>query len=271
MIFSMMDESKTLTGGPSEPPFSGDAPPPSPTNPGRRTYSRDHVRSLFESIAYRYDFLNHLLSAGFDIRWRRRAAKLLAPHAPKRILDVATGTGDLAIALSSLKPQEIVGIDIAPTMLEIARQKVAGLSDAAAFRFLEASAEHLPFDDNSFDAATVAFGVRNFSNIGAGLSEIYRVLRPEGVLLILEFSRPRIFPVKQLYGFYFHHILPAVGTIVSGNKEAYRYLPATVDQFPDGAEFARILDSYGFTVRGVYLLTFGIVSIYVSSKHKTIH
>lgn len=233
---------------------------------GRTTYDQDYVRSLFERIAFRYDFLNHFLSVGFDIVWRKKAVQVLLPHSPKRILDVATGTGDLAVALSALAPEQIVGIDIAPTMLSIARRKVAKLNRATNFIFEERAAEQLPYKSESFDAVCVAFGVRNFSDLSKGLSEMHRVLRKGGALMVLEFSHPRFFPIKQLYGFYFNHILPLMGRLISGDKEAYEYLPSTVAQFPHDDAFLKILQSIGFGKTERHSLTFGIATIYVGIK-----
>lgn len=266
MSLLMSEQSTVQTKKRTAIPGNGSSQPSPPHSIGNGVYDQEYVRSLFNSIAFRYDFLNHFLSSGFDVLWRRRAARLLEPYAPQRILDVATGTADFALALSALRPKEIIGVDIAPAMLEIARTKVARLKKATSFTFLEAPAERLPFDAGSFDAVTVAFGVRNFSDLRAGILEMHRVLKVGGTMLILEFSRPRVFPIKQLYGFYFHHVLPLVGQLVSGHPEAYRYLPATVDHFPDGAEFSDFISSFGFAMNKPYPLTLGIASIYVGTK-----
>jgi demethylmenaquinone methyltransferase/2-methoxy-6-polyprenyl-1,4-benzoquinol methylase len=221
---------------------------------------------LFNRIAPRYDFLNHVLSAGFDILWRKKATAILRHYQPRKILDLATGTGDFAIELSSLKPDQIIGLDIAADMLELARQKSKSKRLDGLIRFEEGAAEELRFSSASFDAVTVAFGVRNFSNMRKGLDEIFRVLRKNGVALILEFSRPRAIPLRYVYGFYFERILPLLGGIISGHPEAYRYLPATVREFPDGEGFVSVLRSIGFSSVQHHPLTFGIATIYVGIK-----
>ncbi len=228
------------------------------------TVQKQHVRSLFDSIARRYDILNHLLSAGIDAYWRRRAISRLRPWTGGRILDVATGTADFAIAAARLAPREIVGVDIAEEMLALGRKKLSarGLSGLVALR--KGEAESLPFPDGSFDGAIVAFGVRNFENLDAGLAEMRRVLRPGGKLLVLEFSRPGRFPVRQIYMLYFLRVLPFVGRLISGNGEAYAYLPESVMAFPEGAEFLAILQGAGFTNAAAERLTFGIASVYTA-------
>jgi demethylmenaquinone methyltransferase/2-methoxy-6-polyprenyl-1,4-benzoquinol methylase len=232
----------------------------------RRKYDRAYVQSLFDGIAPRYDALNHLLSFGLDIVWRRKAIKLLRPHRPERILDCATGTGDLAIEAARLAPRRIVGIDVSEAMLKIAREKVEKrhLGDLIELRLGEA--EHLEFGSDSFDAVTVAFGVRNYHDLHRGLAEMARVLRPGGVALILEFSRPRRFPVKQLYALYSKHILPIVGGLISKRRDAYEYLPSTVGEFPDGKDFLRLVQAAGFASAVERRLTFGIATIYLASK-----
>jgi len=227
---------------------------------------KQYVRRLFDSIAYRYDLLNHLLSGGVDFYWRRTAIETLASRKPKRILDVATGTADFAIAALRLHPEEVVGVDISGTMLEFGRRKLAARNLSDKIRLEIGEAEHLEFPDNHFDAAIVAFGARNFENLEGGLAEMRRVLKMRGTLVVLEFSRPRVFPFKQLYFFYFLNILPLVGRIVSRDKEAYRYLPDTVLQFPDGEKFLDILRKIGFSSVNQRSLTFGIATIYWGEK-----
>ncbi len=227
---------------------------------------KQYVRRLFDSIAYRYDFLNHLLSAGVDFYWRRTAIEILASRKPKHILDVATGTADFAIAALRLNPDEVIGVDISETMLEFGRRKLAAKKLSDKIRLEEGEAENLKFPDNHFDAAIVAFGARNFENLEGGLSEMRRVLKTRGTLVVLEFSRPRVFPFKQLYLFYFLNILPLVGRIVSKDKEAYRYLPDTVMHFPDGEEFLDVLRKIGFSSVNQRSLTFGIATIYCGEK-----
>ncbi len=227
---------------------------------------KQYVRSLFDSIAYRYDLLNHLLSGGVDLYWRRKAVEHLKDIKPKTILDVATGTGDFALATMRLNPLKVVGIDIAEEMLKLGRIKVKkrGLGEIISLQAGEA--ENIQFADRSFDAAIVAFGARNFENLEKGLSEMHRVLRSGGRIVVLEFSRPRMIPVKQLYLFYFKTILPLVGKFVSRNSEAYTYLPETVMRFPDGEDFLNILQRAGFADTREERLTVGITTVYVGTK-----
>jgi len=227
---------------------------------------KQSVRRLFDSIAYRYDLLNHLLSGGVDLYWRRAAIETLASLRPVRILDVATGTADFAIAALRLNPEEVVGVDISEAMLQFGRRKLATKKLSDKIRLEEGEAENLEFPDNHFDAAIVAFGVRNFENLEGGLAEMKRVLKVHGRIVVLEFSKPRVFPFRQLYFFYFLNILPLVGRFVSKDKEAYRYLPDTVMRFPDGEEFLAILRKIGFSSVRQRTLTFGIASIYCGEK-----
>ncbi len=224
------------------------------------------VRRLFDSIAYRYDLLNHLLSGGFDFYWRRAAIQTLAAVHPKHILDVATGTGDFAIAALRLNPVEVVGVDISVPMLEFGRRKLAARDLDDIIRLEVGEAERLQFPDNRFDAAIVAFGARNFENLEGGLMEMRRVLKKGGQIVVLEFSKPRVFLFKQLYFFYFRNILPLVGKIVSKDKEAYQYLPDTVMKFPDGDDFISILRKTGFTSVSQRPLTFGVATVYCGQK-----
>ncbi len=224
------------------------------------------IRRIFDSIAYRYDLLNHLLSGGFDLYWRRSAIQALTSSQPRHILDVATGTGDFAIAALRLNPVEVVGVDISMPMLEIGRRKLASRNLDRTIRLEAGEAEHLRFPDDQFDAAIVAFGARNFENLEEGLMEMRRVLRKGGRILVLEFSKPRMFFIKHLYFFYFRKILPFVGRIVSNDKEAYQYLPDTVMKFPDGDDFVNILRAVGFSSLTQHSLTFGIATIYCGDK-----
>lgn len=225
-----------------------------------------YVRSLFDSIAYRYDLLNHLLSGGIDFYWRRRAVEHLKDIHPKRILDVATGTADFAIATLRLKPEEVVGVDIAEEMLKLGRMKLKkrGLDSIVNLQIGEA--ERLEFESGYFDAAIVAFGARNFENLEKGLREMRRVVRSGGKIVVLEFSKPRHFPLKQIYFFYFRRVLPFIGRVVSKSKEAYTYLPDTVMNFPDSNDFLSILRKIGFINCLEERLTFGIASIYKGTK-----
>ena len=226
------------------------------------------VRRLFDSIAYRYDLLNHLLSGGFDFYWRRAAIQTLASLKPKHILDVATGTGDFAIAALRLNPVEVVGVDISMPMLEIGKRKLAARNLNNIIRLEAGEAEHLQFPDNRFDATIVAFGVRNFENLEGGLMEMRRVLKDGGHIVVLEFSKPRVFFFKQLYFLYFRNILPLVGRIISKDKEAYQYLPDTVMRFPDGDDFIGILRKAGFASLTQRPLTFGVATIYGGQKNE---
>jgi demethylmenaquinone methyltransferase/2-methoxy-6-polyprenyl-1,4-benzoquinol methylase len=225
-----------------------------------------HVRHLFDSIAQRYDLLNHLLSGGVDFYWRYAALRILEPYRPKKILDVATGTADFAIAALRLHPEEIVGVDISGNMLDYGRKKIERKGFSNKIRLMQAEAETLPFENGSYDAAIVAFGARNFENLEKGLTEMHRVLRDGGSVVVLEFSRPRNFPFKQLYMFYFRRILPIVGRLISRSDSAYQYLPDTVMKFPDGQDFLNILSRIGFRESIEKRLTFGIVTIYAGTK-----
>lgn len=229
-----------------------------------------YVRSLFDAIASRYDLLNHLLSGGIDFYWRKKAIDALRGLSPKNILDVATGTADFALASLRLDPHRVVGVDLAENMLAVGQQKLNKRKVADRISLRMADAECLPFGPGEFDAAIVAFGVRNFENLDAGISEMHRVLRPGGRIVVLEFSRPRSFPFKQLYYTYFLHVLPAIGKIVSKHDEAYRYLPETVLRFPEGRDFLVHLERAGFTGTYEERLTFGIATMYLGTKPPTI-
>ena len=226
----------------------------------------NYVRSLFDSIAYRYDLLNHLLSGGIDFYWRRRAVEHLKDTQPKRVLDVATGTADFAIAMLRLKPEEVIGVDIAEEMLNVGRAKLKKRGLDSLITLQTGEAERLQFEAGRFDAAIVAFGARNFENLEQGLSEMHRVLRSGGKIVVLEFSKPRHFPFRQLYFFYFRRILPLVGRIVSKNDDAYTYLPDTVMKFPEGDEFIAKLRKVGFEKVSEERLTFGIATVYTGTK-----
>jgi demethylmenaquinone methyltransferase/2-methoxy-6-polyprenyl-1,4-benzoquinol methylase len=237
-----------------------------PLSSERKTYEHSYVRSLFDKIAPHYDFLNHFLSAGFDIRWRRMAIQLLAEYHPQSILDIATGTADLAIEASRLPVKSICGVDLSSEMLKIAKQKILRHDLKSIIAVEEGSAENLRFADNSFDAVMVAFGIRNFSNLDQGLREMLRVIRPGGAAMILEFSRPRRAPFRQLYAFYFARILPRLGGMISKSPEAYQYLPSTVQSFPDGERLLDILHATGFVRSRHWPLTMGIATIYIAEK-----
>jgi len=227
---------------------------------------KSQVAQMFNNIAGNYDFLNHFLSAGIDIIWRKKAVSLLAPYKPKVVLDIATGTADFALETLRLHPDKIIGVDISEGMMAVGREKIAkkGLSDKIQLQY--GDSENLPFEDNTFDAITVAFGVRNFENLSKGLAEMNRVLKPGGIAVVLEFSKPRSFPMKHLYQFYFKNILPLVGKFVSKDNAAYTYLPESVQAFPDGQDFISIFEKVGFKKTKWHSLTFGISSIYTGIK-----
>ncbi len=227
---------------------------------------KDQVAKMFNNISHRYDFLNQLLSLGIDKIWRRKAIGVLRPLHPQQILDVATGTGEFALQALELNPQKIVGIDIAEGMLDIGRKKIKARNLGSRIELIQGDSENLPFEENKFDAVTVAFGVRNFENLKRGLQEIFRVLKPGGMVVVLEFSKPAKFPFKQVYNFYFKFILPKIGSIISHDKAAYTYLPKSVEAFPDGEDFLRILNHVGFKNTQCSSLTFGISSIYIGTK-----
>ncbi len=227
---------------------------------------KEQVTNMFNRIAPHYDFLNRSLSFGIDRIWRRRVINLLTDLKMPYILDVATGTADLAIEASRLKTTLIYAVDISAEMLNVAKQKIRkrGLQHTVFLK--EADSEALPFDKNTFEAVTVAFGVRNFGDLNKGLTEITRVLRPGGRLVVLEFSKPSSFPMKQLYNFYFTKILPWWGGVISGDKEAYKYLPASVFNFPEGKHFLDELRKAGLYPTREWRQTFGIATIYVAEK-----
>lgn len=227
---------------------------------------KKQVAEMFDSISGKYDFLNHFLSLGIDIRWRKKAIKMLADLQPKQILDIATGTGDFAIESLKLHPEKVIGVDISEGMLNVGREKMKKRGYSDIIDMQSGDSENLHFDNNKFDAVIVAFGVRNFENLEKGLSEMNRVLRPGGRAIILEFSKPTVFPFKQLYNFYFRWILPKIGKVVSKDNAAYTYLPESVNEFPFGNDFLRILEKTGYKNTKCKPLTLGISSIYVGEK-----
>ena len=229
---------------------------------------KSQIAQMFDSIAGNYDFLNHFLSAGTDIYWRRKAVDQLRTLRPARILDIATGTADFAIeTLRTAAPDaHVTGIDISEGMLGVGRRKLAAKGLGHRIRLELGDSESLPFADDEFDAVTASFGVRNFAHLEAGLAEMLRVLRPGGKLVILEFSKPTAFPLKQAYNFYFRRVLPVFGKLISKDQSAYTYLPASVQAFPDGPDFLAILAQVGFHEPAWQPLTFGISSIYTAHK-----
>ena len=225
------------------------------------------IADMFDRISPKYDVLNHLLSINIDKVWRRKTAKTVARTYPKRILDLATGTADLAILLAKHNPQaHIIGMDISEKMLEIGNRKVDKKNLIHQIELRTGDAASLPFEDNTFDAVTVAFGVRNFENLDKGLSEIHRVLKPMGQVFILEFSMPDKFPIKQVYKLYFKHILPKIGKWVSKDSYAYSYLPASVEKFPNRWDFLRTLSLHGLREGSIRLFGHGIAILYSAPK-----
>ena len=227
---------------------------------------KEQVAKMFDNISGRYDLLNRILSLGIDVRWRKRAVKLLKERQPKQILDIATGTADFAIESLKVDPEKVVGVDISEGMLEIGRKKIRKLGVDNTISLELGDSENLPFDSNKFDAVIVSFGVRNFENLQQGLFEIRRVLKNDGTLIVLEFSKPQKFPFKQIYNFYFRIILPVVGKLISKDNSAYRYLPESVESFPYGNSFLNILSNVGYKKTKCIPLTFGISSIYIGQK-----
>jgi demethylmenaquinone methyltransferase/2-methoxy-6-polyprenyl-1,4-benzoquinol methylase len=228
---------------------------------------KEQVAKMFDDIAFRYDFLNHFLSAGIDVKWRKKAIRMLADLHPKKMLDVATGTADMAIMASGmLKPETVVGIDISAGMLEIGQKKIQKLGLQQQIKLLKGDSETINFDDNSFDAVTVAFGVRNFEKLEKGLMEIYRVLRPGGKLVVLEFSQPKNWITKLAYNLYMKIVAPGMGKLFSKNRCAYKYLDESIKKFPEGKNFILILDKLGFRNSFSKPLSLGICSIYCGEK-----
>ena len=228
---------------------------------------KEQVAGMFDSIAYRYDFLNRFLSAGIDITWRKNALKELKKLDPKKILDVATGTADVAImATTSLHPEKIIGIDISDGMLNFGRKKIEKLNLGKVIELVNGDSETINFADNSFDAVTVAFGVRNFQNLEKGLGEIKRVLRPGGKLVVLEFSKPKSIGIKQLYNVYMKVVAPGMGKLFSKNRNAYKYLDESIKKFPEGKNFTTILDNLGYRNTYCKPQSLGICSIYCGEK-----
>ncbi len=227
---------------------------------------KQQVRAMFNDIAPRYDLLNHLLSVNIDKIWRKKVRKELETIQPEKILDVATGTADLAIELAKLPVKKIIGIDIAADMLEIGKLKVKNKGLGQVIELQVGDSENIHFGDNYFDAVSVAFGVRNYENLSKGLQEMQRVMRPGGKVAILEFSKPAAFPMKNIYRFYFNHILPTIGKLVSKNSSAYTYLPNSVAAFPEGDVFMEKMRQAGFKQIRQRRLTFGIATLYIGSK-----
>ena len=227
---------------------------------------KEQVAKMFNNIAPKYDFLNHVLSMGIDILWRKKAVKILKKINPTNVLDIACGTGDFSIEDLNSGATRVVGLDISSGMVEVGIKKIkkTGLEDKV--ELIVGDSEDMPFENASFNGITVGFGVRNFQNLEKGLAEMHRVLSENGQVIILEFSKPKKFPIKQLYFFYFKYILPKIGRLISKDPTAYTYLPDSVNAFPDGEKFTKILEKVGFTDTKIIPCSFGIASIYVGTK-----
>lgn len=229
---------------------------------------KEQIAQMFNKISGSYDFLNHFLSFGIDIVWRKKALKNLKALNPEKVLDVATGTGDFAVEISkALNPKKIVGLDISEGMLNIGREKIKNKKLDHLIEFTVGDSENLPFSNNQFNAITVAFGVRNFENLEKGLADMHRVLHPKGKTVILEFSKPKNnWFIRALYSFYLTKLLPFFGKLVSGEKHAYKYLADSVMAFPDDEDFMKIMRNAGFSNVQQQKLTFGICSVYLGEK-----
>lgn len=227
---------------------------------------KEQVAQMFDNIAFRYDFLNSLLSLGIHKGWRKKCIKLLAAKKPKVIMDVATGTGDFAIAAMKLHPEKVIGIDISEGMMKHGREKLVklGLDKIITLQYGDAETCSLP--DNSVDAITVGFGVRNFENLEKGLGNMLRILRPGGQLCVLEFTTPRKFPAKQFYKFHFKYITPTLGKLFSKDTRAYTYLPESIKAFPDNERFCAILEKVGYTKASFKSVSLGLAAIYMAEK-----
>lgn len=236
---------------------------------------KEQVARMFDNIAHSYDFLNHLFSFGIDVLWRKKSIRVLKRHLAKvgtqegvRIMDMATGTADFAIEAirMGLIRAHITGVDISPGMLDVGRQKIRKRGWTERIKLMEGDSANLPFESDTFDAYTVAFGVRNFEHLDKGLTEMHRTLKPGGLGIVLEFSKPRHFPMKQLFAFYFRFIMPTIGKLVSKDAAAYTYLPESVQAFPEGSDFLKIMESCGYRDCKCTALTGGIASIYTGIK-----
>jgi demethylmenaquinone methyltransferase/2-methoxy-6-polyprenyl-1,4-benzoquinol methylase len=230
------------------------------------TAKKEQVAEMFDNIARRYDFLNQLLSLGIHKGWRRKSIRMLRDSKPKYILDIATGTGDFAIEALKLNPDKIIGVDISEGMMKYGREKLEKMNLGGKIELRSGDSENLAFADNTFDAITVGFGVRNFEHLEKGLATMLRVLKPGGTAIILEFSRPVVFPVKQVYYFYFKWVCPLVGKLLSKDKRAYSYLNESVAAFPAGQDFLKIMARLGFNSCEATPVSFGIATIYKGKK-----
>jgi len=227
---------------------------------------KEQVTQMFDKVSSNYDFLNRILTFGIDVSWRKKVVNFVTEKNVKNVLDIATGTGDLAIMLAQANVEKVVGLDISAGMLEVAKKKISELNLDGKIEVVLGDSEKLPFSDHSFDAITVGFGVRNFENLEQGLGEIYRVLKPKGIFVVLETSQPTNFPIKQGFTFYSKYIIPTIGKIFSKDKNAYRYLPESAAAFPFGEKFNNILLKIGFNSSKIYPQTFGAATIYRAIK-----
>lgn len=227
---------------------------------------KEQVTKMFDTISGKYDGLNRVISFGIDIKWRKKVVQIVKDTNPETILDIATGTGDLAINLAQTGAGKIIGLDISSGMLEVGKKKVAEKKLEDTIEMVLGDSENLPFEDNTFDAITVAFGVRNFENLEKGLSEILRVLRPGGCFVILETSVPTKPPYKQGYNLYTRHVLPVIGKVFSKDRSAYKYLSESASVFPHGEKLNNILSKIGFIKVQNHPQTLGVATIYVASK-----
>ena len=225
---------------------------------------KEQVAKMFDAISKNYDGLNRIISLGIDVKWRKKVVKIVGKNKPKQILDIATGTGDLALMMAELSPDKIIGLDISEGMLAVGKEKIAKVNLSEKIDMVVGDSEEMPFDDDTFDAITVSFGVRNFANLDKGIKEIARVLKPSGVLVILETSNPMKFPFKQGYKLYTHLFLPIIGKLFSKDKVAYSYLSESANSFPFGAAFNNILQKNGFTSTEDTPVTFGVATIYTA-------
>ena len=227
---------------------------------------KEEVEEMFDNISGKYDFLNHFLSLGIDKLWRKKAIKILKEFQPKVIMDMATGTGECAVEALKLNPERVVGVDISNGMLEVGRKKMRKKGVEQIVEMVQGDSENLTFEDATFDAFTVGFGVRNFQNLDAGLTEMLRVLKPGGIGLILEFSKPKKFPVKQYFKFHSKYIIPTIGKAISKDKAAYKYLPESVAAFPEGQAFMNIMSDVGYNNVKSKIVGGGIATIYYGVK-----
>lgn len=227
---------------------------------------KEQVSEMFDNVSHNYDFLNRMMTLGIDMKWRKKVVQIVKERNPETILDIATGTGDFAIMLSKLNPKKIVGLDLSKGMLEIGIEKVKNKKLDNLIEMVLGDSENLPFEDNSFDAITVGFGVRNFEDLDKGLQEIHRVLKPSGIFVVLETSQPDNYVIKKIFNFYSKYIIPTIGKLFSKDKKAYTYLPESAAAFPYGIMFNNILEKNGFNNATNKPLTFGAASIYTATK-----